>query len=43
MLNQHTTLIKYIRYLFYKITTPKLGEMPAIGNCDSIGEDLQGL
>ena len=34
MLNQDTTLLKYISYLFYKIITPKVREMPETGNCD---------
>lgn len=34
MLNQDTTLLKYISYLLYKIITPKVREMPETGNCD---------
>ena len=34
MLNQDTTLLKYISYLLYKIITPKVREMPETGSCD---------
>ena len=34
MLNQNTTLLKYISYLLYKIITPKVREMPETGSCD---------